>query len=83
MEACELEEDRDEVLATAFLRAIQALETMLGMLRRTARAAAGVRETAVARRLDELAGDVEQSLLRLRMRAAARRPNSACRRNGR
>ena len=81
-----MEEEPDEALATAFLRAIQALEKMLTTLRRTARAAAGLRETAVARRLDELAGDVEQNLQSLRARADARRrgtgSNSSARRNG-
>jgi hypothetical protein len=88
-----MEEQPDEAVATAFSRAIQALEKMLTTLRRTARTAAGLRETAVARRLDELAGDVEQSLQGLRSRAAARRrsgsgsrsgsnSNSSARRNG-
>ena len=78
-----MEEQPDEVLATAFFRAIQALETMLTTLQRTAHAAAGLREAGVARHLDELARDVERSLQGLRSLAGVSRSNSASRRNGR
>ena len=74
-----------EPLGTAFERAIQALEKMLATLHRTARTAAHLQERGVARRLDELAGDVETSLRGLRSRAAAvdRANTIASRRNGR
>ena len=78
-----MEEQRDEVLATAFLRAIQALESMRTTLRRGARTAAGLREAGIARHLDELARDVEHSLQGLRSFAAVSRYHSASRRNGR
>jgi hypothetical protein len=55
---------------------------MLASLRRTARAAAGARDGAIARRLDELALDVEASLHGLRA-YAANRSRSTSRRNGR
>ena len=74
----------DEAAATALGRAIQALEKMLVTLHRTARTAASLREIAVARRLDELADEVEQSLEGLRSRAVAGRYNSSVpHRNGR
>ena len=78
-----MEEQRDEVMATACLRAIQALEGMLTSLRQTARAAGGLRNRAIAQRLEQFACDVELSLHGLRAYAAARRSNSASRRNGR
>jgi hypothetical protein len=77
-----MEDERDEALATALLRAIQALEKMLATLDRAARTAARLRETAVAYRLDALARDVEQSLESLRSRAAERW-NASSHRNGR
>jgi len=80
-----MEEQPDETLATAFERAIQALEKMLATLHRTARTAAQLQERGIARRLDELAGDVETSLRGLRSRASAvdRANTTASRRNGR
>jgi hypothetical protein len=78
-----MEQQPDEARATAFLRAIQALEKMLATLRRSARAAAGLREPGIARHLDELARDLEHSLHGLRSLAALDRSNSTSRRNGR
>lgn len=78
-----MKEQPDEVLATAFLRAIQALEKMLATLQRSARAAAGLREIRIARHLAELARDTEHSLQSLRARAAVNHSNPRSRRNGR
>ena len=79
-----MEPQPEEAVAAAVLRAIQALEKMLATLHRTARAAARLRQIAVAHRLDELAADVEQSLYGLRSHAAGRRSRSSTsRRNGR
>jgi hypothetical protein len=78
-----MHEQPDEALATAFFRAIQALEKMLATLHRSARAAAGLRQIDIARRLDELARDAEHSLQSLRSVAAANHWTSTSRRNGR
>jgi hypothetical protein len=75
-----MHEGGDDAVATAFFRAIQALENMLATLERTACATAGLREPCLARRLDELARDVEYSLHGLRSVAEAR--DAATRRHG-
>jgi hypothetical protein len=78
-----MEQQPDEARATAFVRAIQALEKMLATLRRSARAAAGLREAGIARHLDELARDVEHSLHGLRSLTPVDHSNSTSRRNRR
>ena len=78
-----MQEQPDEVLATARSRAIQALEKMLATLQRAARVAAGLRETGVARHLHELALEAEHSLQGLRTLAALDRSDGRSRRNGR
>jgi hypothetical protein len=78
-----MHEQPDEAVATAFFRAIQALEKMLATLRRSARAAANLHQIAIARRLDELARDAEHSLQSLRALAAAIHWQSTSHRNGR
>jgi hypothetical protein len=75
-----MQEEREEVVATAFLRAIQALEKTLVTLQRTARCAGSLCEAGVARRVDDLAGDVEHSLQGLR--TIADQSDTAPRRNG-
>ena len=78
-----MDQQRDEVLAAAFLRAIQALENMLTTLQKSARAAANLRETGIAHHLDDLAREAEHSLQGLRSLAALNRSDSTSRRNGR
>jgi hypothetical protein len=77
-----MQDQRDEVLTMAFFRAIQALEKMLATLQRSARAAAGLRETGIARNLDELAREAEHNLQSLRSLAAVTRSRPTSRRNG-